>query len=152
VLPFLLPMLIGGGLGALTSKKDPLKGALMGAGLGAAGGAFAPGLFGSAAGASGASGAGLMGPTLPTGGVLPGLEQYAQGGLLGKLEPLGKAAGQVAQSGLLGGQEQPIQGQPVQQGQGGSQVLAQLAQQNDNIAQEADLRKKRRQGLLGVTA
>src|SRR5687768_8746169 len=45
---FLLPMLIGGGLGAATSR-NPLKGALLGAGLGAAGGAFVPGLLGGGA-------------------------------------------------------------------------------------------------------
>lgn len=66
---WMLP-LAGAALGALASKKDPLEGALMGAALGATGGALAPaGLLGGAAGAGaagaaaaeGAAGAGLLG-------------------------------------------------------------------------------------------
>jgi hypothetical protein len=53
--PLLLPMLIGGSAGALLSKKDPLRGALIGAGLGV-GGAALPGLL-SAGGATGTAGA-----------------------------------------------------------------------------------------------
>lgn len=62
--PMLMPLLIGAGLGAVANKKDPLKGAMLGAGIGAAGGLLAPaaaggGLLGAApaAGAAGASGA-----------------------------------------------------------------------------------------------
>lgn len=44
----LLMSAIGGGLGALTNRKDPLKGGLLGAGLGA-GAAALPGLIGGAA-------------------------------------------------------------------------------------------------------
>jgi len=47
--PFTIAM-IGGAAGGLLNKKDPLKGALMGAGLGYAGGSMAPGLLGSAPG------------------------------------------------------------------------------------------------------
>lgn len=56
--PLLMPMLIGAGIGAFASKKDPLKGALLGAGAGALGGQFAPGLLG---GASPAASGGLLG-------------------------------------------------------------------------------------------
>lgn len=57
--PLLMPMLIGAGIGAVVSKKDPLKGALLGAGAGALGGQFAPGLLGGASGA--ATPTGLLG-------------------------------------------------------------------------------------------
>lgn len=60
MIPFMIPMLMGAGLGAVTSK-DPLKGALLGAGLGAAGGAFAPALAGAAT-PTAASTAGLLAP------------------------------------------------------------------------------------------
>lgn len=69
--PLMLPMLIGGGLGALTSKK-PLQGALLGAGMGALGGAVTPamgGLFGGAgAAAPGVAGAAASGaaPSMAT--------------------------------------------------------------------------------------
>ena len=36
----LIASLIGGGIGAVTNKKNPLKGALLGAGLGAGGAAL----------------------------------------------------------------------------------------------------------------
>lgn len=54
----LLAAAIGGGIGGLTNRKDPLKGALMGAGLGAVGGGFAPAGFLSGSGAAGGSVAG----------------------------------------------------------------------------------------------
>lgn len=53
--PMLLPLL-GAGAGALMKKKDPLQGALLGAGLGMGAGAL-PGLLGGA-GAAGAMGTG----------------------------------------------------------------------------------------------
>ena len=48
--PLLIPLL-GAGAGALLSKKDPLKGALMGGALGFGGAALAPGLLGAGAAA-----------------------------------------------------------------------------------------------------
>ena len=48
--PLAIPIAAGGLLGALTRKKDPLTGALIGAGLGAVGGQFAPGLLGAGGG------------------------------------------------------------------------------------------------------
>lgn len=154
---FLMPALLGGGLGLLTSKKDPLKGALLGAGLGAVGGHFMPGLLGGAA--APASGA----PIMPTGGFLgegvtSGVGAWDKaatgGGLLDSLGKYSKPAMQVAQSGLLDGGEQPMQPSPIeQQPATGNQTLAALAQQGDQQQQQlmqADMeRRKRRMGLLG---
>ncbi|MEJ7932585.1 hypothetical protein WG922_21625 [Ramlibacter sp. AN1015] len=160
---FLIPALLGGGLGALTSKK-PLQGALLGAGMGAAGGYLAPGLLGGATAAPGAS-AGLMGPVaggeVAMGSVVPGLEQYATGftgeGLLGSAKGLADKAAPYAQlaqqSGLLSQQEQPIVGGPMPAQQVQASTLPQLsAQMNEAAAQEQaaeEQRRKRRQSLLG---
>jgi len=56
--PMTLAM-VGAAAGAVTNKKDPLKGALLGATLGGVGGTLAPGLLGAGAtqAASGAAGA-----------------------------------------------------------------------------------------------
>jgi hypothetical protein len=76
--PMTLAML-GAAAGAATNKKDPLKGALLGATLGYGGGALAPSLLGTGAtAASGAAGAA---------GVTSGLPA-ATGGLLGSTAPL----------------------------------------------------------------
>jgi hypothetical protein len=84
--PFIIPMLIGAAGGLLTNRKDPLKAALMGAGLGAAGGALAPGLLGASnaaelaavgtegAGATAATGLEGMGYSAPA---ITGSEQVA---------------------------------------------------------------------------
>jgi hypothetical protein len=50
--------MIGAAAGAVTNKKDPLKGALLGATLGYGGGTLAPGLLGTGAAAGTAAGAG----------------------------------------------------------------------------------------------
>jgi hypothetical protein len=127
-----MPMLIGGGIGALTNRKDPLKGALMGAGMGAFGGAVAPGLMGSAGGlfggtpfnpaaASGmtngaflgegvASGVGgwdgaLGGSILSSGSTAAGAGSAAaveQGGLFGKLKQASEAMKPVASTMQMG--------------------------------------------------
>lgn len=52
---------IGAVAGAATNKKDPIKGALLGAGLGFGGGTIAPALLGTGAAAGGAAGAGAAG-------------------------------------------------------------------------------------------
>jgi pilus assembly protein FimV len=131
--PLLIPMLLGAGIGAATSK-DKLKGALMGAGLGATGGALAPGLLGAAgaAGATGAAGAAgtaaanplaaymatgavegsTMGSALTgAGGSAGAVGQGSMAGLLdtaktamGYAKPIGDAAGAAnAVGGLLSG-------------------------------------------------
>ena len=64
--PLMVPMLIGGGIGLLTNKKNPLEGALMGAGMGAAGGLLSPAAAPAAAGAA-AAGTGTAVAGLGTG-------------------------------------------------------------------------------------
>lgn len=59
--PFTLAM-IGGGIGGLLNKDDPLKGALLGAGAGFTGGKLAPGLLGGAS-----QTAGLLAPGAASG-------------------------------------------------------------------------------------
>lgn len=94
MLPF-LPLLLGGaGLGALLNKKDPLKGAMMGAALGA-GGAALPGLLGAggatagigstaAAGAAeGAAASTLLAEPFAGAALGSGSAQLGTGGLLG---------------------------------------------------------------------
>lgn len=93
---FWIPMAIGAGIGALTNK-DPLKGAVMGAGMGAATGGL--GALGAGAGAAGAGatgaganlaamggGQGLLAGTSAAGGLAgnaaQGLSMGASGGLL----------------------------------------------------------------------
>ena len=112
----LLFSLLGAGTGALTNKKDPLKGALLGGGLGAAGG----GLLGGGLAVGGEQGAmlaaqnaGLEGATAATNAALGGP------GLLGQataaMKPIGTAmsAAQTAQS-MMPQEQPPIQPQPIQ--------------------------------------
>lgn len=158
--PLMMPMLIGGGLGALTSK-NPLKGALLGAGAGALGGTMAPGLLGGMGTAAGTAGpvtgmaTGAIETGLPafnplTGGYVNQLADTGAGmkGLLDTIKPIGQAASTASQLGLLGGNDQPIIPSPTMQTQtGGSQVLGQLAQTPDVVAQGIEKRKARR-GLV----
>lgn len=166
--PLLIPMLIGAGVGALSNRKDPLKGGLLGAGMGAMGGAGV-GLLGGAGAAGGsAAGAGASSLVSPVaapamGSTLPGLGQYATGytaqGLLGAASQYAKPASQMAsiaqQSGLLDPQQQqqPMGGPLPMPPNTGAQTLGELAQAGDSsqqITQESAARKKRRAGLLGV--
>lgn len=101
--------LIGGAAGGLMNKKDPLKGALLGAGLGYGGGALASGggLLGAAP-ASGAS-AGSMATSLPAFNPITGTYVNATQlpGMTGAMEslksfnsavkPVGEAAGTAMQ-------------------------------------------------------
>jgi hypothetical protein len=169
---------LGGGLGALTGKK-PLQGALMGAGLGAAGGAFLPGLLGAGGAAAGgeaaattAGMAGVPASVIPEGvAFTPATTSQmasmgvalGSGGLLGGLKaageyakPIGQAAGAASTaSSLLGSHRQPITPSPVQQPvYGGNQILAQLAQAPTPGMQQMQMaeqaRQRRRMGLLGA--
>ena len=149
------PMAIGGLLGALTNK-NPLKGGLLGAGMGALGGAAMPalGLGGAAADPVTAymTTGGVEGSI--AGGGTGGAAGSVGGGLFGgdTMKNLGGAAQIAAASGVLNGsQQQPLQGQPVQQGQGGAQVLSQLAQPQGGAQLQSmeQARMRRRQGLLG---
>jgi hypothetical protein len=83
----LLMAALGAGAGALTNKKDPLKGALMGGALGGVGGAVVPGLL-SAGGA--------------TAGIAPGATAAAEGGLLAGGEQAAMLAAQEAGLGATG--------------------------------------------------
>lgn len=103
--PLFMPMLIGAGIGGLLNKKDPLKGALLGAGLGATGGAVAPGLLGGsaaagsvgAAGATGAASSASMASSLPAFNPITGAYVNASSlpGMTGLLETA-KGAGMAA--------------------------------------------------------
>ena len=95
----LLMAALGAGAGALTSKRDPLKGALSGGTLGGVGGAFAPGLLAGA----GAVTAGTAG----TAGGLLGAEGATQAGMLAAQEAGLGATGSLgwggATTGIQGG-------------------------------------------------
>lgn len=180
-------------MGAMADKKNPVRGAAIGAGIGLTGGAAAGGLLGAGAAGAGAAGAGAAGASAAgaaglgaaggaggaafgnaglmyagadaaAAGTLGGGASVAGGsalgasspGLLGMASQYGKPAMQAfstaQNSGLLGGNEQPAQPQPIAQAGGGSQILAALAQQGDpsQMLQQAQMkRRQRRMGLLG---
>jgi len=109
--PFTLA-LIGGAAGGLTNKKNPLKGAILGAGLGYGGGALAGGggLLGAApAAATPAAGASSMATSLPAFNPITGTYANATQlpGVTGAMEtlksfnaavkPVGEAAGAAMQ-------------------------------------------------------
>ena len=149
---FMLPMLIGGGLGALKSK-DPLKGALMGAGMGALGGAAAPALGGLLGQAGTAASLGTSLGSEQT-AMLAAQEAGMGGGLMGTLQdmaPMANAAATGIQTvqGMMP-QEQPIAPPQLPQQNGGG-ILAQLAQmpQAQNMSeQQRMMRRQQRRGLL----
>lgn len=163
--PFTLS-LIGGGIGALTSKK-PLKGALLGAGMGYGGGLLAGG--GTAAG-------GLLGNpmTAASYGTGLGTQQTAMlaaqdagmgfaptsSGLFGDVSKIAKDAAPVMNAVSTGvslagqGQDQPVQTPPPMVGQGGPQGLTgllQSIQQGQQAQMQADEQKRaaRRAALRG---
>lgn len=137
-----LPLLIGAGLGAATSKK-PLQGAL----LGGAGGALTGGLLGGSEGLLGNAGAAA------TYGTGMGTQQTAMlaaqdagmgGGLLGAMKDAAPAAMtgiQAAQAAMP--QEQPIQsaGLPQQQGFDASGLIG---ANNQQLAAMIQKRQQRR--------
>lgn len=105
--PLLIPMMIGAAAGALTNKDNPLKGAAMGAGMGALGGVAAPamgGLLGggaaSAAG-TGAAGGAAGGTGLLAGAGAPGLS--AAGGGVGLVPPAGALSSTASAAAPSGG-------------------------------------------------
>ncbi len=183
-------------VGAMADRKKPLRGAAMGAGLmatgGAAagamgGGAAAAGAGGAAAGGAGAAGAGtaaagagtaaagtgaaaggtsaggaglLGGSTAAAGSAAPAAGAAAPStGLLSSVnagfqqyQPMINAASTgIQMSGLLDPQQQAAAPE-VQQMQGGSQTMAQLAGQDGGAAQMqvgAQDRERRRQAIRG---
>lgn len=148
-IPLLALMAAGAIAGGAMNKKNRLKGALMGAGLGATGGLLAP----AAMGAAGAAGAGAA-SAVPAGvatSVGTSAATTASPGLLGMMSQYGPVLQQGM--GLLGGgEQQPIEapGLIPQQG-GGAQTLTSLAQQGgaQGLEAEAQRRRQRRMGLLG---
>ncbi|WP_288081113.1 hypothetical protein [Pseudomonas sp.] len=159
--PLLIPLAAGAIGGALIDHKKPLRGALLGAGLGAGGAAAAPmlsGLLGggaaagatsAAAGTAGASGAttAAAGAAAPETGLLATMNKYA---------PLMNAATTgLSMSGAMGGgdQQAPITPAPVQQAQGGAETLASIANQGGSAATlqaDAQERARRRSMIRGM--
>lgn len=128
--PFTLAM-IGGAAGGLLNKKDPLKGALRGAGLGYGGGALmggggllgaAPAASGASAGAAGASAGGAsMATSLPAFNPITGTYVNAPNlsGMTGAMEslkgfnaavkPFGEAAGTAMMvNSMFQGDQSPV--------------------------------------------
>ncbi len=157
--PLMIPMLIGGGIGLLTNKKNPLEGALMGAGVGAAGGLLSP----AAAGTPAELGAAAV-PGLSTGTAVPGLNAAAAApppapwydGVLstakevaGNAKPVADAAGTAMMVAQMTKEEPPppIQASPLMVPGNGSnpqmQGLLQSIQSTD--AQRAQEEMQRRQ-------
>lgn len=138
----MLPLLIGAGLGAVTSKK-PLQGAL----LGAAGGALTGGMGGllSNAGTAAAYGTGLGSQQTA---MLAAQEAGMGGGLLGTLKeaaPVANAAMtgiQTAQS--LMPQQQPIQAAPLR---GGVFDASGLLSSNNQQLQALQQKRLQRRGM-----
>ena len=99
----LLASLVGGGLGAVTNKKNPLKGALMGAALGGVGG----GLLGGAgsAGAAASPYALAPGASLAEGATLGGAGSMFSGASLAPGATLGAAP--AVSSGYFAGSQIP---------------------------------------------
>lgn len=125
--------LVGAAIGALTKKKDPLTGALMGAAVGY-GGAALPGLLGGAGAAAegagaaaateGAAASGVAQSAPVVGGNVVGTslgQLGAKEGLLSQAKPYLDAAGNVGKAasaansvkGLLAPQEAPPAPQPM---------------------------------------
>ncbi len=166
--PLMIPMLIGGGIGLLTNKKNPLEGALMGAGVGAAGGLLSPAAAGAPAelGAAAVPGlsTGTAVPGLSTGTAVPGLNAAAAApppapwydGVLstakevaGNAKPVADAAGTAMMVAQMTKEEPPppIQASPLMVPGNGSnpqmQGLLQSIQSTD--AQRAQEEMQRRQ-------
>lgn len=157
--------LLGGGAGLLLNKKDPLKGALLGGAIGAGGG-----LLAGAGGAGGASG--LLGNpmTAASYGTNLGSQQTAMlaaqeagmgsmplaGSLMGNIKAMQPAVSAIG-TGVQAAQafnepEMPMQ-PPQLAPQTGGQTLQALAQGPQfDAGQQAEMRRKRRMGLLGGMA
>lgn len=178
--PFLIPLLIGAAGGALTNKKDPLKGLLMGGALGATGGLLAPAALGAlgAAGAAGAEGAATAGAATAgvTGaegaflgeGAASGIPAWDAAATTGHgfmeggksflstaseyMKPASQASSLAQQAGLLGPREQPqASPTPMPQPGGGAQTLASIAQMASQQGQLIDQEQElRRRKRLGL--
>lgn len=144
---FLIPALLGGGLGLLTNKKDPFKGALLGAGLGAAGGLLGPAIAPAMSGGSAIGGSALAAEAAALGVPAPGLSGMGTlSQTLGQLKPVGDAIGtglQVANS--FDKPQNPITPSPMIQYQSGNQTMDGLLGniQNQSTMQMEEERRKR---------
>lgn len=173
--PFTLA-LIGGAAGGLLNKKDPLKGALLGAGMGYGGGLLMPAAGGAAAGSAGASAAGgaaagqaytgtaaeLAADGL--GGVAPGMTPWYQQpgfgmgreitGAMKEAKPFMDAAGTATQvAGMMNKPQKPIMPSPIQtpmpNSNLGQMVSGMQQEQANKMAMEKQMRMMRRQrGLV----
>lgn len=134
------PMIIGAGLGALTNKKNPLEGALLGGAMGYGGGLLGGAGVGGAEAANASilgGGGEAFGSPLASGmseqmgdfaiseGGMPSLKDIA-----GYAKPVSESlmAANMAKGLLGGGQSQMVQSQAPQSNQNASQSLAQLYQ------------------------
>ena len=126
---FWIPILAGAAIGAMSNKDDPLKGALLGAGIGATGGAAAGAAGIGAAGAAGTTAAGTAAGAGASGGLLAG--GATEAGLLaaapsstastaGLLGVPGASTGAGSQAAMLAAQNEGF-------GAIGQQMLAQSA-------------------------
>lgn len=131
------PMIIGAGLGALTNKKNPLEGALLGGAMG-----YGGGLLGGAeaANASIVGGGGeafgsplasqmteQMGDFVPEQGLLSGLPSFKE--VAGYAKPAGEALMVAnAASNMFGSKPTNLQSHAPQSNPNASQALAQLYQ------------------------
>lgn len=153
---------IGALSGALIDKKNPLKGALLGGGLGMAGGAglgaSTGGLLGAAPAAGSQAGmlaaqeAGLGSSALGWGGATTGL-QGAMNAAPGMITPALKAAQTASTVQSMMPQEKPVTPAPAFSSGGGNGSLQGMYQnlQNQRLAQKQyeDAMRARRRGLIG---
>ncbi len=164
--------LIGGAIGGLTSK-DPLKGAILGAGMGYGGGLLAaPGAAGASAAAQMEGAAGrLANPvgnatTAANLGTNIGSQQTAMlaaqeapltqtPGLLGQIKPVGEALQTANAAKSLMPQDRPvsIQPSPIMPTGGGAQGLSSMYQQMQQNAQAplqlAEQQRRQRRYMWG---
>jgi hypothetical protein len=151
--PFTIALL-GSALGGLTNKKDPLKGALIGGGLGLGGGLLAAPGAAASAGAEGFAGLGGAGGSGLAGGVPGFLSQpSALESIMGVAKPVGQAAGAAsAVQGLLGNHQQPLPPSPIAQPQPNgnlNQIVSGNNQQSQLFQQQSEQERARRMALLG---
>lgn len=119
--------MMGAAAGAVTNKKDPLKGALLGATLGGVGGAVAPSLLGTGAAAVPASG-GLLGGYMPAAALETQLAAApAAQSIMSRVSPQAlMAAGQLA--GSMSPQQQRAQPLPLRPAQQSQVVMQDIPQ------------------------
>lgn len=155
--PILAPMAIGAIGGALMNKKKPLNGALLGAGLGAGAGAAFPAMGGLLGGAGAASvpttaAAAAAAPTATAvpAAVVPetGLLASTNAALTEYKPMMDAAAIGLQASGAMDQQAPQMQAPQVQQMQGGTQTLAQIAGQGGAAQMQGDQMERQRRRMM----